>query len=66
METRRRTLVKAVGWQLLGLATMVAVGGAITGSAGIGGAIAAANAAVGLVCYVLYERLWAGIGWGRG
>lgn len=65
METRRRTLVKALGWQALGLSVMAAVGWAVTGSAGLGGAMAVLNASLGFVCYVLYERLWAGIAWGR-
>ena len=49
-----------------GLATMTAVGLAMTGSAALGGTMAVANTAVGLTCYVIYERVWARIGWGRG
>lgn len=65
METRRRTLVKTAGWQLLGLAVMAAVGALVTGSASIGGALAAINMAIGTVCYIGYERLWAHVAWGR-
>jgi uncharacterized membrane protein len=65
METRRRTLVKAVFWQVLGLSVMALVGWAVTGSAALGGTLAAINTAVGFVSYILYERLWARIGWGR-
>lgn len=65
METRRRTLAKAVIWQLMGLAVMVTVGWAITGSAATGGGIAVINTVIGFTNYVLYERVWARIGWGR-
>ena len=65
METRKRTLTKAVLWQLLGVVVMAGIGWAMTGSASIGGGLALANAAVGFVTYVLYERVWARIGWGR-
>ncbi len=65
MDTRARTLVKAFVWNAIGLLVMAGVGFFLTGSLTLGGAIAAVNTAVGLVCYVLYERVWAHIGWGR-
>ncbi|MDH3262885.1 MAG: DUF2061 domain-containing protein [Paracoccaceae bacterium] len=65
METRRRSILKGLIWNALGLAVMAAVGVAFTGSAAIGGAMALANAAIGFASYFLYERVWAGIGWGR-
>ncbi len=66
METRRRTVVKAVLWAAIGLVSMAAVGIGFTGSAALGGGMALANTAVGLVAYVAYERLWARVRWGRG
>ncbi len=65
METRKRSLVKAVIWNLIGLATMTLVGLVATGSAALGGTLAIVNTVVGFTCYLLYERVWAGIGWGR-
>ncbi len=65
METRQRTVVKAVLWNLIGLATMGGVGLLATGSVALGGGIALINTVLGLICYVLYERLWQRIGWGR-
>lgn len=65
METRRRTLVKAVLWNLLGLCVMALVGLLLTGSALVGGAMAVINTAIGLITYVIYERIWAHIRWGR-
>lgn len=65
METRWRSVVKALIWNLIGLTTMVLVGVAATGSFKVGGMLALINTGVGLVMYVLYERVWAHIGWGR-
>ncbi|SEK34651.1 DUF2061 domain-containing protein [Roseivivax marinus] len=65
METRARTWVKAIGWQVLGIAVMTLLGVLVTGSVGAGGTLALASAGLGLITYVLYERLWARITWGR-
>lgn len=64
-ETRGRTLLKAVLWNLLGLTVMALVGLAMTGSVAIGGAMALINAALGFLSYFVYERIWANISWGR-
>ncbi len=64
-ETRTRTIVKAVLWNLIGLAVMALVGFLLTGSWGVGGSMAVINAILGLTMYILYERVWAHIGWGR-
>lgn len=65
METRRRSVVKAVIWNVIGLAMMSLIGIVTTGSAAVGGLLAVVNTAVGLVMYIFYERVWAGIRWGR-
>ena len=65
METIFRSAVKAVVWQAIGFASMSLVGHAATGSWAVGGAIAGVNCVVGLGLYLLYERLWTRIGWGR-
>ncbi len=65
METRARTLVKSVLWTLLGLVVMAGVGFAFTGSLAVGSGMAAINAVLGFLTYLFYERLWAGIRWGR-
>lgn len=44
---------------------MTLVGLIATGSAAVGGALALVNTAIGLTMYVIYERVWAGIAWGR-
>jgi len=65
METRRRTLVKAIIWNLIGLASMYIVGYLATGSVAVGGSIAVVNTVLGLCCYLVYERVWTRIRWGR-
>lgn len=65
METRQRSVVKAIIWNAMGLAVMTLVGLIATGSAAVGGALALVNTGIGLTMYVLYERIWAGISWGQ-
>lgn len=65
METRVRTIVKSVIWTLIGLICMSVVGLLFTGSLAVSGGMAAINAAIGFLCYLIYERVWAGIRWGR-
>lgn len=65
MESARRSILKALIWNVIGLGTMAGVGFALTGSMALGGTLAVANTAVGLCAYVLYERVWARISWGR-
>ncbi|PCJ10573.1 MAG: hypothetical protein COB16_00770 [Rhodobacteraceae bacterium] len=65
METRTRSLVKALIWNIIGLASMALVGFLATGSVAVGGAIALINTAIGFTLYLLYERLWSRICWGR-
>jgi uncharacterized membrane protein len=65
METGKRTFLKAVTWQTLGLLTMTALGFLATGSLTIAGSLALAGAATGVVSYILHERIWNRIAWGR-
>lgn len=65
METRKRSLVKAVIWNLLGLMMMSLVGLVATGSAAVGGAMALINTAIGFTLYLIYERVWSNVRWGR-
>ncbi|WP_347310528.1 DUF2061 domain-containing protein [Defluviimonas sp. SAOS-178_SWC] len=65
MDTGKRTVLKAILWNALGLTSMALVGFLMTGSLALGGAMAAINTAVGFTSYILYERVWARISWGR-
>lgn len=65
METARRSLVKATLWQAIGFVMMTLVGLILTGSVAMGGAMALINTGLGFASYVVYERVWARISWGR-
>lgn len=65
METRGRSLVKAVVWNVIGLISMTVVGFVATGSFSAGSLMAGINTALGFTTYLIYERVWAGIRWGR-
>ncbi|GAA6179349.1 MULTISPECIES: DUF2061 domain-containing protein [unclassified Shimia] len=65
METRQRSIVKAVIWNLIGIVSMSAVGILATGSMALGGKMALINAALGVSCYFVYERVWSKVHWGR-
>ena len=65
METKRRTLVKAAIWQVMGLAAMSLIGWIFTGSAAQSGAIAVTGTISGFVVYFAYERAWSRVRWGR-
>ena len=64
-QTPRRTLAKSVTWQGLGLLTTTATTFAMTGSLAAGGVLALALSAVGTVMFVLHERAWDRVRWGR-
>lgn len=65
MESPARSIVKAITWQLLGLFTMTALAWLATGSLVAAGGLAISGALSGFVCFILHERLWARISWGR-
>ena len=65
MELKRRSWLKAVTWQALGLITSIMVSFAFTGSLSQSLGLSLALAGTGLVMYALHERLWQRINWGR-
>ena len=65
METRVRSTVKAVLWTLIGLISMSVIGLLFTGSLSQGGLMAVVNAALGFISYLVYERVWSKVRWGR-
>ncbi|MEO0683293.1 MAG: DUF2061 domain-containing protein [Pseudomonadota bacterium] len=65
MDSPKRTLVKALTWQGCGLIVMSLLGYAMTGSWEAAGGYSLGAAALGLATFVLHERLWNRIAWGR-
>ena len=64
MDTKLRTLAKALTWQALGLATTGLIAWVYTGSVLAALGVALSTSAPGLGFFVLHERLWARVTWG--
>ncbi|MCF8159072.1 MAG: DUF2061 domain-containing protein [Polaromonas sp.] len=65
METSKRTLIKAFTWQSLGFGVMTITNYFYMGSMAQGLGLSALLTLIGLVTYVLHERLWATVAWGK-
>ena len=65
MDTQKRSIVKAVIWNVIGIISMSVVGVLATGSAALGGKMALINTGLGFSMYVIYERVWSRVRWGR-
>ena len=65
MDTTTRTIAKAVSWQLLGVFTMVALSYPHTGSVIASLSLAVSASASGFVFFLVHERLWNIVRWGR-
>ena len=65
MDSPKRTLAKTITWQVSGLVMMALLGFVVTGSFAVAGGLALASTVIGTISYVLHERLWARIKWGR-
>ncbi|GAA6174632.1 DUF2061 domain-containing protein [Sulfitobacter pacificus] len=65
MDLKKRTIVKALTWQVIGFFMMVAIGYVTTGSLNAAGGMAFIACVTGILTYVLHERIWQRISWGR-
>ena len=65
MDTKTRTIAKAISWQILGLFSMTLVGYIFTRSFTASGGIALASALTSFVFYCIHERAWSRVDWGR-
>ena len=65
MDTPRRSLAKAVTWQVVGIAVSTAIGTGVTGDVGEGLKLALGLALAGGALYALHERAWERVRWGR-
>ena len=66
METKLRTIAKALTWQVLGLAVTGALAWFHTGSMLTAVSFALTTATSGLAFFFVHERLWARVRWGIG
>lgn len=64
-NARRRSLVKALSWRLVGSLDTFLLSLLVTGSAKSAGLIAAAEAVTKIGLYYVHERVWRRVAWGR-
>ena len=64
METKLRTIAKALTWQVIGLAVTGALAWFHTGSMLTAVSFALSTATSGLAFFFVHERLWARVRWG--
>ncbi|QDG79028.1 DUF2061 domain-containing protein [Labrenzia sp. PHM005] len=64
METQKRTLLKAITWQSLGVLTMTLLALPHTGSLAAAMTVATSSCALGFITFFVHERLWSRVSWG--
>mgnify|MGYP003664502459 CR=1 FL=1 len=64
METKLRTIAKALTWQVIGLVVTGALAWFHTGSMLTAMSFALSTAASGLAFFFVHERIWARVRWG--
>ena len=65
METSKRSLLKAISWQIIGIIITSSVAALYTGSMTQSFELTTIYTATSLICYTLHERVWQLIPWGR-
>ena len=65
METRARSIAKAVSYRCLGSASTALIVYAVTGKISVSAGAGAADAIVKLSLYFVHERIWNHINFGR-
>ena len=61
----RRSIVKAVTWRVIAFSITFGMAYVFTGDCKISGAIGACESGVKLFSYVLHERIWQHVSWGK-
>lgn len=64
MESTKRTIVKALSWQTIGLVVMTIISYVHTGSLTSALSLAGTSTVLGLISYVIHEKLWQRVSWG--
>lgn len=65
MENKNRTWIKALTWQAIGLLTMTTVNYFYLGNLSQGMGLSLLLTVQGLLTYVVHERVWARVRWGK-
>lgn len=65
MDSTKRTIVKAISWQALGIISMTILGYARIGSIAAALSLAISASLTSFFVFFLHEKLWNRIGWGQ-
>jgi len=65
MDETKRTFMKALTWQTMGLFVMILIGYGTTSSWRAAGGLAITTFAVSIITYVIHEKAWDRVTWGR-
>lgn len=65
MENKKRTWIKALTWQAIGLLTMTTVNYLYLGNLSQGMGLSLLLTVQGLLTYVVHERVWGRVRWGK-
>ena len=65
MDSNKRTMAKALSWQLLGIVTTSLIGWYFTGSLSAAFSLASISMLSGTVFYFIHEKIWQQINWGQ-
>lgn len=65
METKRRSLAKALSWRVVAWSITVAIAYLFTGKVAFALSIGVADSVLKIFAYYLHERSWMGIDYGR-
>lgn len=65
MESRRRSLLKALSWRAVALVVTTGLGYAFTGSVAFAASIGLADSMIKIFAYYMHERAWNHIDVGR-
>jgi adenylylsulfate kinase len=66
MDSRRRSLLKALSWRAVALVVTTGLGYAFTGSVAFAASIGAADSLIKIFAYYMHERAWNQVDVGRG
>ncbi len=64
-DTTERSLVKTVTWRITGSSSTFAIAYLITGSVTASSGIAVVQMIINTVLYLVHERVWSRVSWGR-
>ena len=65
IESRKRSLAKAITWRIIGITLLTAVTWLITSDAQVTASVVIVTSTILVITYYIHERLWERVKWGR-